>query len=95
MKAKTPQAVANAATPNAVPGASLPPTMMLTEPQAAEYIGMSVMFLRFSRMDGVRDTRTPGPAYYKLGRAVRYRVADLERWLEENRRTLEAPEQGG
>jgi hypothetical protein len=52
---------------------------------AAEYIGMSVMFLRMGRMEGARKNRTPGPAYHKLGKSIRYRIEDLENWLSEHR----------
>ncbi len=58
----------------------------LIEADAAEYIGMSVSFLRQSRMDGVRENRTPGPRWVKLGRrAVRYLIEDLDSWLESYR----------
>ena len=58
----------------------------LIEAEAADYIGMSVSFLRQSRMDGVREHRTPGPKWVKLGRrSVRYLVEDLDTWLEQHR----------
>ena len=58
----------------------------LIEAAAAEYISMSVSFLRQSRMDGVREHRTPGPKWVKLGRrSVRYLVEDLDAWLEQHR----------
>ena len=28
-------------------------------------------------------TRNKGPKFIKLGRAVRYRIADIEQWIEE------------
>ena len=52
------------------------------EPEAALYIGMSRSFLRQSRMDGIRENRTPGPPFIKIGRAVRYLKEDLDAWLE-------------
>jgi len=58
----------------------------LRDPEAAEYIGMSRSFLRQSRMDGVRQNRTPGPPFIKIGRAVRYLKEDLDAWLERFRR---------
>jgi len=58
---------------------------VLTDPEAAQYIGMSVSFLRQSRMDGVRTNRTQGPIYIKIGRAVRYVREDLDAWLDEHR----------
>ncbi len=58
---------------------------VLNEKEAARYIGMSVPFLRQSRVDGNRQNRTPAPPYVKIGRSVRYLVADLDAWLQENR----------
>jgi predicted DNA-binding transcriptional regulator AlpA len=54
----------------------------LKEPEAAQYLSMSISFLRQSRMDGIREHRTPGPAFVKIGRAVRYLKEDLDHWLE-------------
>ena len=53
-----------------------------TEVEAAEYIGMSQSFLRQSRMDGKRENRTPAPPFIKIGRSVRYRLIDLDNWLD-------------
>jgi len=53
----------------------------LKDPAASRYIGMSESFLRQSRMDGVRENRTAGPPYIKIGRAVRYLREDLDAWL--------------
>jgi len=52
------------------------PKHMLTEPEAAMFIGMSRPWLRLARM------RKMGPVYIKIGRAVRYRVQDLTAFLE-------------
>ena len=60
-------------------------TRALGEADAARYIAMSRSFLRQSRMDGDRASRTPGPRYLKIGRAVRYLREDLDRWLEQFR----------
>lgn len=57
----------------------------LTEKEAAEYIGMSQSFLRKDRMDGVREHRTPGPQFLKLGKSVRYLKEDLDAWLLQHR----------
>jgi predicted DNA-binding transcriptional regulator AlpA len=57
----------------------------LRDPEAAHYIGMSESFLRQSRMDGIRENRTPGPPFVKIGRAVRYLVEDLDDWLKQCR----------
>ena len=55
------------------------PQYRIREKPAAKYIGMSVPFLRLGRMRG------DGPPYLKIGRAVRYDVRDLDRWLESRR----------
>jgi hypothetical protein len=58
---------------------------LLTEKQAAPYIGMSRSFLRQSRMNGRRQNRTPGPPFLKIGRKVLYLADDLDNWLLEHR----------
>ncbi len=58
---------------------------LLTEKQAAPYIGMSRSFLRQSRMNGKRQNRTPGPPFLKIGRKVLYLADDLDAWLLEHR----------
>jgi predicted DNA-binding transcriptional regulator AlpA len=60
-------------------GLAAPP--LLHEADAARYIGMSVAFLRQARV------RARGPAYFRIGRSVRYRVSDLDAWLSERRVT--------
>lgn len=44
--------------------------------EAAAYVRLSKPTLDRLRVSG------EGPVYVQLGRAVRYRKADLERWLE-------------
>lgn len=63
-----------------------------TERAAAEYISMSSSFLRQSRMDGIRENRTPGPPFVKIGRAVRYLREDLDQWLQAHRQELQIGE---
>jgi predicted DNA-binding transcriptional regulator AlpA len=58
---------------------------ILTEKEAASYIGMSRSFLSQDRMNGYRVNRTPGPTYMKLGRSVRYHKHDLDEWLNKHR----------
>ncbi|PIU25965.1 MAG: DNA-binding protein [Candidatus Aquicultor secundus] len=58
---------------------------VVNEKDAAKYIGMSVSFLRQARCDGPTANRTPGPVFLRLGRAIRYRTEDLDKWLEEHR----------
>ncbi len=54
---------------------------MLTTTEAAVHIGKSASWLNKSRMTGT------GPAYLKIGGAVRYTVPDLNDWLAQQRRT--------
>jgi hypothetical protein len=55
---------------------------LLTESQAANYIGMSVAYLRADRVRGKVKGRTPGPSYLRLGRSIRYARPDLDAWIE-------------
>ena len=54
----------------------------LSEIEAARYINMSRSYLRQDRMDGIREKRTPGPRYVRIGRRIRYLKDDLDEWLE-------------
>ena len=67
-----------------------PNNRALTEREAAQYIAMSCSFLRQDRMNGKREGRTPGPAFLKIGRAVRYLKEDLDAWLEQFRQESES-----
>ena len=58
---------------------------LLTETEAASYIGMSVAYLRCGRSRGVTGNRTPTPVHVKAGRRVKYFRADLDAWLAERR----------
>ena len=58
---------------------------VLTEKEAAKYIGMSRSFLCMVRMNGHREGRTKGPAFMNLGRSIRYHKNDLDAWLNKNR----------
>ena len=53
---------------------------LLSTPEAADYLGVSVSFLNKLRITG------GGPSYVKLGRRVLYPKADLDSWLEACRR---------
>ncbi|MHB8368812.1 MAG: helix-turn-helix domain-containing protein [Leptospirales bacterium] len=52
---------------------------LLTNGEAAEYLGMSPDTLPRWRWAGI------GPAYLKVGRSIKYRRADLEAFLNESR----------
>ena len=50
---------------------------LLTRKEVEELFGLSVRFLELAAMKG------EGPSFLKLGhRTVRYRVCDLEAWIE-------------
>ena len=55
---------------------------LLNEAATAEFLSLSRAYLRKLRMKG-GATRNPGPPYVRIGGAIRYRVADLEEWVEE------------
>lgn len=48
----------------------------LTRREAAQYLGVS------RRSLDNWATRGEGPRFFKIGRAARYRVSDLESWIE-------------
>ena len=56
---------------------------LLTEREAATYIGMSISFLRQARSNGERLNRTPAPHPIQIGRSVRYRLDDLDSWIDQ------------
>lgn len=51
------------------------PTTVLTVQQAAEYLGLAVSTLNKWRCLG------GGPVFMKMGRAVRYRITDLDQFM--------------
>ena len=66
------------------------PQKLHNEYEAARYIGTSVSFLRQRRHKGVRRNLTPGPAFIKVGRHVKYQLDDLDKWIAQNRCTVGA-----
>jgi excisionase family DNA binding protein len=56
------------------------PGTLLTTAQVAELLGLTEQRVRYWRHEG------SGPPYVKLGRAVRYRPADVEDYLNANTR---------
>ena len=50
---------------------------LMTSKEVAEYLQISESLLNGYRADGI------GPVYLKLGRLVRYRLDDVEKWLSE------------
>ena len=63
---------------------------LLTEEETAEYISMSRGFLRIARCNTADKKRTSGPPFIKIGRAVRYKKSELDKWLD--RRTVSTHE---
>jgi predicted DNA-binding transcriptional regulator AlpA len=55
------------------------PKRRLTENETAHYIAMSRPWLRLQRMKGT------GPAFIRVGRAIRYDIRDLDAWLSKHR----------
>ena len=52
----------------------------VTEPEAAEQMGVAAVTLRLWRGRGV------GPTHYRFGRLVKYKPADVAAWIEARRR---------
>ena len=72
-KMKTPIQPSSSSPPKQSTGASRPEIM--NEMQVAEYLNMSAASLRKWRL--FRE----GPKFLKVGRAVRYRKAEVDAWL--------------
>ncbi len=58
---------------------------LITEEQAATYLGVSRQFLRKSRIDGNRVNHADAPPFIRAGRMIRYSVDDLEGWIAAHR----------
>jgi len=54
---------------------------LLTEREAAKYLALSRSFLAQSRCYG----RPTGPPFIRVGRAIRYSLADLDTFIAERR----------
>ena len=57
---------------------------LLTEAEAAIYLGVSRSLLRQQRCEGEREGRAPLVPYVRFGRAIRYRVVDLDHYIEKH-----------
>lgn len=51
---------------------------LLSQKEVAEWTGMSQAWFEMSRFKGT------GIPYVKIGRSVRYRTSDVQRWIESN-----------
>jgi hypothetical protein len=56
----------------------LGPNSHLNEKEAASYLGVSNRVLQGFRVKG------GGPEFVKIGQAIRYKIADLTKWIEKN-----------
>jgi len=66
------------------------PTNSLLDPrEAADYLRIKVQTLANWRMNG------RGPEYVRIGRLVRYRVAQLEAWIAGAEGMARGPQDGG
>ena len=63
---------------------------ILTERDAAKYLGVSQSYLTVSRLR--HNPRTDGPPFVRIGRAVRYLRADLDAFLAARRVTTASTE---
>lgn len=54
---------------------------VLTDKDAAQYIGMSVSWMRIARIQGNPEA----PPFVKIGRSIRYLREDLDQWLKNKR----------
>ncbi len=53
---------------------------LINEMEAASYLNLSRSFLRQARMHG------EGPRFFKLGHLVKYKLKDLDHWVESRAR---------
>lgn len=49
---------------------------LLNTKELARYLGVAISTITQYRLDGT------GPDYVKLGHLVRYKIADVEKWLD-------------
>jgi predicted DNA-binding transcriptional regulator AlpA len=61
------------------PVSPTPAAPTINEHEASRYCGLSRDYLRKAR------ARNRGPAFLKIGKAVRYRISDLDAWLSAKR----------
>lgn len=59
-----------------------PQAALVTEPQAAKVLGVSPGTLKAARLHRLRSNPLRNLPHVRIGKAVRYRRADIERWIE-------------
>lgn len=62
-----------------------PVRRLLNEKEAAAYLGVSVAWLRQSRMKHPPAKSTVGPPFHRFGKLIRYSIEDLDAWQAEHR----------
>nr|WP_137831774.1 helix-turn-helix domain-containing protein [Methylobacterium sp. L1A1] len=67
-------------------GTATSPSARVTPAAAAKRLGVSTSYL--SNLRRAKDGG--GPVFYQIGRKIEYAPEDLDRWLEERRRTTTA-----
>ena len=60
-------------------GTPLNPQLLLSRTEVEAYFGIPKRFLEIAACKG------GGPAFIKIGRLSRYRVADVDEWISQNR----------
>jgi predicted DNA-binding transcriptional regulator AlpA len=63
----------------------------LSEREAAQYLNVSCSLLQKMRMAGYCRRGVSGPSFHRFGGAIRYSMAELEAWVEANRRLRTQP----
>lgn len=58
---------------------------LMTQADAAKYMGVSSSFLATDRMNGFREKRTKAPNPIRFGRKVMYDLEDLNEWIDANK----------
>ena len=57
--------------------------LLLTEKQTAQFLGVSLSYLRKARSEGAPGKRTPAPSFVRVDGRVYYRAADLAAWVND------------
>lgn len=60
------------------------PDHLLTEPEAAQALGVSPGTLKAARLHRLRSNPLRDLPHIRIGRSVRYRVSDINQWLDAN-----------
>lgn len=57
---------------------------LVTEPEAARALGVSPGTLKSSRLHRLQSNPLRDLPHVRIGRAVRYRRSDIEKWIEQH-----------